>query len=482
MKQLVFFIILINLAFISCSPKVVNTKESVTIEDKTTEVKVNDESRPTPCVMFTDLVDGEDVMSDFSVYRNLLKSGEYKNAFEYWERAFHKAPGANGKVKYHFDDGVKFYKYFYDNENDPELKLRWIDSVYYIYQKRIECFGDEAYSKGRKAFDYYYYFSDNVNKDTIFNLFAEAVKGQKDHTEYFIINPFSKMLLDRFDKGELDTMEAKLYVNYLTNSIENGLQNCKGQDCESWKIIDDYAPYLLESFESVEDIYPPSYYGGRYFDYYLENPNSCDTIDLVYRKLVWGKVDITDEKYSQLVNDKNTKCYVAPPEPGPLTKAYDCYNEGKYKCAISNFQEFVDKTDDNEKKAKYLILIAKIYYRDLKNFSLSREYALKAASYKANWGEPYMLIGKLYASSGPLCGPGTGWDSQLVTWPAIDKFEYAKKIDSSVAAEANKLIINYEQYMPSKEDIHQRLLKEGQTISVGCWINESTKIRAAKGW
>lgn len=91
-----------------------------------------------------------------------------------------------------------------------------------------------------------------------------------------------------------------------------------------------------------------------------------------------------------------------------------------------------------------------------------------------------MLIGKLYASSGPLCGPGRGWDSQIVTWPAIDTWRKAKRIDPAVAPEANKLINRYAQYMPDTEAIFIRGLAEGQDFKVPCWIQRSTKIRAAK--
>lgn len=94
-------------------------------------------------------------------------------------------------------------------------------------------------------------------------------------------------------------------------------------------------------------------------------------------------------------------------------------------------------------------------------------------------GAAYMLIGRLYASSGPICGPGTGWDSQIVTWPAIDKWKKAKSVDPSVAAEANKLINRYRKFMPSKEDIFQRGLKVGQSYNIPCWIKEKTVIRAA---
>ena len=106
---------------------------------------------------------------------------------------------------------------------------------------------------------------------------------------------------------------------------------------------------------------------------------------------------------------------------------------------------------------------------------------MDAAALKDDWGDPYMLIGKLYASSGPLCGPGRGFDSQRVVWAAIDKFEYAKRIDPSVAKEANQLINEYTQYMPTNGDLHMMNMHEGDRYTVPCWINEVTRIRGVKG-
>jgi len=90
-----------------------------------------------------------------------------------------------------------------------------------------------------------------------------------------------------------------------------------------------------------------------------------------------------------------------------------------------------------------------------------------------------LLIGRLYASSGPRCGSGRGWNSQIVTWPAIDMWNKAKSVDASVTGEANKMIAKYRKFMPTKEDIFLRGLKEGQSFKIGCWINTKTVIRAA---
>ena len=461
----------------SCSPKVA---KEVVKEEKKEVKKVDNEPRPTPCTMFKDLEDGEDVKGMFFIFHNFLKTNEYDQALEYWSPAVRLAPGANGRMKYHFDDGIKIFKHYYGIEKDPAKRKSLIDSINWIYDKRLECFGDEAYVLGRKAFDFYYYFNKDVSQDEIFDMFAKAVDAKKEKTDYFVINPFSKMIYDRFVGGKLDTLDAKRYANHMINAIKYGTEHCKGTECQAWDMIKDYAPKLLDNFEAIKGFYPCEYYSMKYLDIFDKGKNSCDTVNLVHRKLMWGGCDISDVAYEELKKLKSGKCYVAPPEPGPLRKAFNSYNEGNFKEAVKNFEIFVNKTDDVEKKTKYLYMIAKIYYRDLKNFGLSRKYALKAAKLKSGWGEPYLLIGKLYASSGPICGPGRGWDSQIVTWPAIDIFKYAKRIDSSVAKEANKLIRSYERFMPSIDDIFQRTYKEGQKFKVGCWINETTTIRAAK--
>lgn len=188
---------------------------------------------------------------------------------------------------------------------------------------------------------------------------------------------------------------------------------------------------------------------------------------------------MSNPKLAALKQKKDTDCYVAPPEPGLLRQGYDAYNAGNYSDAVSKFDTYVQKQTDPAKKFKYGMLIAKIYYRDIKNFPQARKYALAAAESMPSNGEPYMLIGKLYASSGPLCGPGRGWDSQVVTWPAIDMFKKAKHVDPSMAAEANQWIGQYQQYMPKKEDIFQRRIKAGTTYKVGCWIQRNTTVRTA---
>ena len=192
-----------------------------------------------------------------------------------------------------------------------------------------------------------------------------------------------------------------------------------------------------------------------------------------------GNCNTTNAKLIELKKAKETKCYIPPPALSCAAQGNEDYSNGKYTKSIESFLSCVNLTNDSEQKAKYLILIAKIYYRDLKNYPKSRKYALDAAKEKPRWGEPYMLIGNLYASSGPLCGTGRGWESQVVTWAAIDMWTKAKNVDTKSLGEANSLINRYKQYMPKREDIFFRQIEAGDSYFVPCWIQESTIVRTA---
>jgi tetratricopeptide (TPR) repeat protein len=464
-----------GLFVISCSPKVV--KE--TKPEQVKEVAVEPENTG-PCTILSQLrpADKDEAETAYVLYRDFYKAKDYKKALPLWEKAYTLAPAANGRIKYQFDDGVGIYKELFKTSADDTEKKSYVETIMEIYDKRAECTGEEGYSAGRKAFDYYYYFKDYIAEEELFELFRKAVDMKGEKSDYFVINPFTSMLFDRVLKEKISHDEGRAYANKIFSAIDYGTTNCT-KNCESWEIVNDYAPARLENLEGIEGFYDCTYYSNKYYAIFQANPQDCEVINKTYSRLLYGGCDLTNPYVVEVKNAKQTNCYTPPPQEGPLRRGYNAYSEGRYKEAVDAFEEYVGNATDNVKKAKYALLIAKIYYGDLKNFSISRKKALEAASYRPNWGEPYILIGKLYASSGPLCGPGRGWDSQIVTWPAIDKFKYAKKIDPSVATEANKWINQYRQYMPSKEDVFIRNLKAGSSFKVGCWINESTTIRTA---
>jgi len=458
----------------SCSPK---AKDIVVAP----EVPVVTTDPDNPCRKFSDLspADREEAENAFVLYKDQMTFKKYDAALKIWKVAYNLAPGSNGTVMGHFSDGVTIYSELAKATSDIELKKRYVDTIKMINAKLEECFKVDATMMSRRAFDYFYNLGDLISEEEQFETFTRSIEMNKEKMVYYTVNPFTKLLYDRVLDGKISVEEGRKYAKIIASSIEYGDKNCKGQECEGWSTVKDYAPDRLEALEGVDGFYDCDYYSTKYYAEFLESPDSCYIINTAYSRFLRGGCSETDPRFLEIKAAKEKNCFVPPPPPGTLRQAYDAYTDGKYKESVKLFEQFVDETDDNEKRSKYLFLIAQIYYADIKNFSQARNYAYQAAKYRSGWGEPYLLIGKLYASSGPLCGPGRGFDSQIVTWPAIDMFAKAKSVDPSVASEANTLIGRYARYMPSREDIFLRNLKAGSSYFVGCWIQESTTIRTA---
>lgn len=470
------YVIACGLLFLglACTPKVV--EEVVEAEKVVTPPPVEEDL--SPCPKFSDADNPDQAETDYVLYRDAIRVDDYARAYELWQKVYEVSPAADGRRNTVYSDGIFLYEYFMSQETDSLKRAAYVEKIFGIYDEIDKCYPEGGYIKARKAFDYFYKYPHLKSKKEVYDLFKESLEQDGDKTQDFVVNPFTSLLVDMYDAKEIDQAEAKKYEQRIRELIALGMGNCKGTACERWKIIKEYAPERLRAFEAVKSFYDCSYYKQQYLKDFIVAPTNCDTIRLVYSRMRWGNCPNDDMEVAQVIQAGNTNC-VEETEPGPGKQGYDCLKNADYTCAIEKFQQAAEETTDVDRKANYLLLVAKVYYAHRRNFPQARKWALRAAGARDGWGEPYILIGKLYASSGPLCGSGRGWNSQVVTWPAIDMWKKAKRIDPSVAGEANKNIRRYTQYMPTKEDIFQRSLKEGQSFRVPCWIQETTTIRAA---
>ena len=96
----------------------------------------------------------------------------------------------------------------------------------------------------------------------------------------------------------------------------------------------------------------------------------------------------------------------------------------------------------------------------------------------ANYGAPYMLMGKMYAATSKSVYPNDPVLARAVYYAAIDKFKKAKSVDPSCADEANSLIASYSAHLPSTEEVFMHPdLEKGKSFTVGGWIGETTVVR-----
>jgi hypothetical protein len=472
MKKYIPFYLFLTLTFWACTPK---TAQVIQEEDQTSTSTETDENL-SPCKNFEDAFDPDDTRSNYIIYKDYIEYENYEEAFELWNKVYREAPAADGKRNDVFTDGVFFYERLALGSEDSIMKAQYIARIFSLYEEAASCYPETASSiKGQKAFDLFFKYPDMASKFEIDQLFKEALDEDQSTKQYFVLNPFTSLLVDVYNEGQISKEEALEMSELVQSILKEGLETCSGKSCESWKIIEGYVPQRLEAFETIKGFYDCEYYINKYYSEFLEDSTNCEVIQTLYIRLSWAECATEDTRYQRLVSAANDLCV----EDKELKVAYNLLKEGAFKKAIDAFIEAEVLEETEEDKSKVNFIISKIYYAHLKNFPQARKYALKAAKQRPNWGEPYLLIGRLYASSGPLCGPGTGWDSQIVVWPALDKWNYAKTIDPSVSKEANKLIGQYARFMPSKEDLFFRTLQNGQSFRVGCWIQENTKIRTS---
>jgi tetratricopeptide (TPR) repeat protein len=408
-------------------------------------------------------------ITNYSLYREYYKQDNFKAALPGWRYNFFKTPAARQTTHI---DGINMFEEF-AKEAEGEAKEAFIDTLLAIYEVRMLTFGKTADLNMRKTFAWFSYRRDG-NEEFVFELFNETVELFSTE-EGSSINDISPALLYPWaaisviankkklieDEAVFDVYEVITEVSDYNMTNGNNVGQYKGA-------LDKVADFLDKqgylNCEKLTELATKQYNEGK------DDPKS---ILKAYKTLRSARC--FDAPIFMEVAEKAVKENPSPQLYRFISQKY--MGNKSWDKAIENAKNAIELEEDNETKAQDLYNVAQ-YYQQKGDFSSARTYAEKAADAKSGWGEPYILIGRLYASSGSRCGPGTGWDSQVVVWPAIDMWSKAKNVDPSVAAEAQKLINQYSQYMPSNSDVFMRPdVQVGASYTVGCWINRTTTIR-----
>ena len=203
-----------------------------------------------------------------------------------------------------------------------------------------------------------------------------------------------------------------------------------------------------------------------------ETPNDVTLLKRI--TTILDKKDCTDSK---LFLDAAVKLNELEPSPeASYSLGVKFFKDRKWSDAATFFDQ-ATKTDNNDRKYRAYRNLG-MCYQNMGSLSRARDIFRRAAQVDPTNGEPYILIGLLYAESAKQFSGEI--ESRAVYWAAVDKFVKAKNMDPSVAGRANSLISTYSQYFPPIDKIFFNDYSEGQTFQVGGWIGETTTIRAKK--
>ena len=151
----------------------------------------------------------------------------------------------------------------------------------------------------------------------------------------------------------------------------------------------------------------------------------------------------------------------------------------EFNKAKEYYQNAIAAETDKELLAKYYYELAAFTFAKETNYQQARAYARKALENNPNDGESLILIGDIYAHYSKNYGKDE-FDHLSIYWLAVDYYEKAKRADPEVFAKANSRINTYKVYFPDKETLFFGGYQDGQVITYGSWINETSRVRARK--
>ena len=427
--------------------------------------------------------DSATCVMNLSLYREFYKQwkgSKYKNnsiidALKSWRLVYDNCPRATENI---YVDGVKMYSFKLRKAKDPVVKAGIIDTLMTIYDRRIEYFPIHYKTKkpqegailGRKGVDFYK-MDPATNYLGTNKILARAIELDKGNAKGPVYVYYFRTVTKMAQKGDGDTTAVvdayDMISDYIDANILKYQKAGKEKKTEEWLNIKGNIENTFEPFANCKDLVR------IYKKKYDANPENIDLLNKVTKLL--DKKDCQD---SELYFEATVALYKLDPTP---ESAYligkMMLSEGKYNEAVPYLEEAI-KMENEVRAYKALIFLAEDF-QALNKFEKARTIAYKAAKLNPTLGKPYIIIGDMYAASAAKCG-NDELTKKVSYWAAVDKYKRAKSVEPDLNASMNKKINVYQQHFPPTELLFFHNLNEGDSYKVECWINETTKVRAAK--
>ncbi|MBI4646012.1 MAG: tetratricopeptide repeat protein [Bacteroidia bacterium] len=421
--------------------------------------------------------DSAKCVENLSFYREFIKQKNYVEAVKGWRIVFNICPQATKSI---YSEGVKIYEYLIENEKNSEIRNKLIDTLLMIYDQRIKYYGNdpkypEGWILGRKGNALFTYRKESTQ--AAYDCFSKSLRLMGNNTEEGILTPFIYYSIELFNAQKHNAGQVVNDYVMASEIIEFNIGKVSKSDMSDDKKKEKINK-LTKAKENIDNYFV------------LSAAATCDLLIPVFMPKIQATPDdvVLMKKIFYMLNKKNCTedtlffnmlLKLNQIEPSAIVSssiAKILYKQGKYTQAIEYFNKAVALEPVDTLKAQYYFEMAAIVGTKLEKYAQSRQYAQKALEIKPYWGKPYILIAWLYASSSNECGTDE-FEKKTVYWAAVDKLNYAKALDKSVTTEADKLITSYTALFPNIEDAHFHSISAGQTYTIGCWINETTKAR-----
>ncbi|WP_346754481.1 tetratricopeptide repeat protein [Splendidivirga corallicola] len=390
------------------------------------------------------------------LYEDSRKQGNFRAAVAPLHWLLVNVPNLNSSI---YINGAKIYEALEKIEKDPARKKVLQDSALVMYDLRIEHFNKEGYVLNRKAGKAYQYYKNRKEKyQELMDLFKKVFELNGNNVldnntiAYFDI-------VRRYKLGGNDISDDAILEIYdqITGVIDYKAKQGKNvKRLETYKsTIDNILAEIVEiDCEFIENNLGPK------LD---ENPDDLNMAKKIVSLALSGKcLDLPSAmKAAKIAHEKEPSYGFAVLIAKKTAKEGDC-NE-----AIKYFKEAAELTEDNAKKAENYMDIGSCY-RKMGSKSNARDYFKRAVQADPNKRGAYTAIGDMYFASNECMKKVSRVDDRAIYIAAYKMYKLAGN---------TKRMASAKEQFPSAEDIFTESRDEGETLTVGCWINETVTLQ-----
>jgi len=427
------------------------------------------------------------IKENLSIYYEYYKSKNYKDAYDAWSYVYDNCPSAHKNIYIH---GPKLIKYKYKKATTEEDKKMYLDKLVKVYDDRLVYFpGKEGYVLGMKGSDMINYkigtskeaydvlakaYEVDGNKlgaSVLYSYFVASTRlfNEKNFSDEQVFNVYDQVIeaIDFNKESKVNTIAKYEQMK------EDGKTLSKTQAKEYSK-----AKKYLGSYETVE----------TNVEKIISKIATCDRLDILYgekydeRK---GDIDWVNGGVKMMTRKKcfdskvffkliDSKSKLAPDASSSRVAGLLSLSNKQYSKALKYYEEAIELGNDANKKADDYYKAAQCLFK-LGQRSKARSYAYKAIENRNGWGEPYILIGDMYAASANACGTNA-FEKKAVYWAAIAKYYKARNVDPKVSKKAASKISSWGSQVPDKTMIFQFGYIGKPKYKIGCWINETVNV------
>lgn len=408
-----------------------------------------------------------DFLNNFSLYREFFKQNDYKSALPHWKVIYTTFPKSTPQL---YMDGLKMYETSMSLAPDTKTKKMVLDTMMQIFDKRMKYMDNVGELMGRKAAKYLetVLTLDLSEEELIQSIkkgygFAEkSITESKENSEPAVLVLFMQSSRRLYAYDEIKKSVVLENYEKVVSIIDKQTKNPETKEKA------DQAMPLIEKIIEESGALDCNGLADIYGEKFKNNPNDVELIKKMLRMFRKQGCD------NDLVVSGSEKLYqLEPTAEAAFNMARMFLKKEDHTKAFEYYEKAYTLETNNDVKGTYMFEAAMLALQkgQLKN---ARDLAVQVTKLKPDFCEAYMLIGEIYAQASKDYS-SDGFEKETVFWVAVDYFRKAAKYDTC-KSDATSKISFYQNYFPAKEEVFFRSLSEGQSYTVGGWINETTRV------